>query len=227
MRDAMSNDSEHPQSHLAWRIQPKALAIKNLQRSGCRELPSTLTQDNVAVLYVYGSKGSPKALTWEPYRNDTGGRLMREATTLNRFDAWFESNRDANVWTIAAVWRFYRDWVVGYNVPHWQSCLQKQFSVAPLLDEVFAVSRGWILWDFQVELLCKLAIENASDARRVAEMWRLQNWREEDPSTGIVLADGSSLIGILHERSWKERHGAIMSFGDPDLRLAYAIQAAA
>jgi hypothetical protein len=220
----MPNDPEQPQSHLVWRLQPRAHAAKHLQRSGCRELPDSSSQDTVAVLYVYGSSGSPKAITWEAYRSESGSRLMREAMNVNRFDAWFESNRDANMWTIATVWRFYRDWVVGYNVPHWQSCLQKHFPYAPLLDQVLSVSRGWILWDFQVELVCGLAMDNASDAKRAAESWRLQHWRGEAPPTDAVLPDGSSLIGVLHERSWKERHGGIMPFGYPDLALAHALQ---
>jgi hypothetical protein len=72
--------------------------------------------------------------------------------------------------------------------------------------------------------VCGLAMDNPSDANRAAESWRLQHWRGEDPPTDVVLADGSSLIGVLHERSWKERHGGIMPFGNPDLRLAHALQ---
>lgn len=176
------------------------------------------------MLYAYGSGGAPKALIWEAYRQESGSRLMREAQDLNRFDAWFESNRDADLWTLATVWRFYRDWVVGCNVPHWQSCLRKRFSPDPLLDQVLAASRGWILWDFQVELVCALALEKPAEARWAAESWRLQHWRGEPPPADAVLSDGSSLLDVLHERSWKDRQGAVMPLGDPDLRLAYALQ---
>lgn len=220
----MSNEPEAPHPHLVWRIQPRAQAAERLQRSGGRELPDAASQDHVAVLYAYGAGGPPRALTWEAYRRDTGSRLVREAMDINRFDAWRESNSDADVWTLATVWRFYRDWVVGYNVPHWQSCLRKRFTPDPLLDQVLRPSRGWILWDFQVELVCSLAIDKPAAAKRAAESWRLQHWRGEAPPGDCILPDGSSLLGVLHERSWKERHGVIMPFGDPDLRLAHALQ---
>lgn len=221
----MSSESEELRTHLVWRIQPKAYAARHLQRSGGRELRDSTSQESVAVLYAYGPGDPGKALTWEAYRRDSDSRLLRETTRLNRFDAWYASNRDADVWTLASVWRFYRDWVVGYNVPHWQSCLRPRFSRDSLLDPLLTVSRGWLLWDFQIDLVCGAAFDSQEQAKRVADAWRLQHWSGEPEPTAATLPDGSSLIAVLHERSWKERHGAVMPFGFPDLRLAYALQA--
>jgi hypothetical protein len=222
----MSSGSIDARTHLVWHIQPGDVAAAHLHESGGTELRKAEGTGRVAVLYAYSIEVPAKALTWLDYCEGEDRRLLREATNGNRFDQWFGRNREADIWTLATAWHFYRGWVTGRNVPDFRTCMAKRFYPRPFLDQLLASSHGWLLWDFQVELICHAVLKRKHFARFVADEWCRGRWSD---SCGTVpdnapLPDGDRLPETLADRSWRERHGPLMYFGAPDLHLAYALQ---
>lgn len=211
-------------SHLSWQLLPARIAQHRLEGAGLKA-PEGQAPDDIAVLYAYTGDQPPVPLASMPCHPERCDRLLREAAVENRFSQWFERNRPADIWTLAATWHFYRDWLRGLDVAHWQSRLIRHFETWPFADKLLAPSYGWILWKFQVRLLCSAALRNADATTHAVDTWIAQTSDMDDTLANLALPDGTDLAGVLGERAYRDRDGAVMTYSDPDLSIAYALKA--
>lgn len=219
----MPSDPPESRSHLTWQLLPTRIARQRLETAGLKP-PDGQAEDDIAVLYAYAADQSPVLLASMPCHPECCDRLLREAAVENRFSQWFERNRHADIWRLAAAWHFYRDWLTGLDVAHWQSRLIRHFDAWPFTDALLAPSCGWILWEFQVRFLCSAALRNADATTRAVDTWIAQTSDMSSTLASLALPDGTDLVGVLGERAYRDREGTVMAYSDPDLPLAYALR---
>lgn len=219
----MPSDSPESRSHLSWQLLPTRIARQRLETAGLKP-PDGQAEDDIAVLYAYTADQPPIPLAAMLCLAERCDRLLREASVENRFSQWFERNRLADIWRLAAAWRFYRDWLTGLDVAHWQSRLIRHFEAWPFADALLAPSCGWIVWECQVRLLCSAALRNAEATTRAVDIWIAQASDMDTALANLALPDGTDLVGVLGERAYRDRDGVVMAYSDPDLPLAYALR---
>ena len=195
---------------LAWQLVPEVQLGRYFSNELCNE-STAVTDELVGVLLAYAEDLTPLALTWLKPRTRGGfRRLKHEAQVINGYSCWWETHRDVGLCWTAAVWQFYSDWLNFVDVEHWRCNLLKNMRPDPLLDDLLAPTRGWLLWDYQLELVCEVlaAISTRGDAMLIQAAICAGDL---EMLIGIRLPGGILLSQAIQERCRWQQHKPLLT----------------
>jgi hypothetical protein len=183
-----------------WRITDAQAMERRLRRLGAaKSLP---IGGPYAQLFAWRGLERPKMLAWTPMTPTIEQRIAAEQELdWHPLARWLSVRPTLNLWGIATAWTFY------WQSLHSESISAEQFTVADcpardrLIDDLLRVSRGWLLWDFQMTLLKSMVLtgRDHSASPAVAPCGELtEDSAAMDPRT--VLPNDRSLLSVLAER---------------------------
>jgi len=218
----MSQPIDSPR--LAWQIHAAKEGRDRLAQAGYPGGRPEHPTGDVAILYAYGAHPGAEIVAWlQPVDSKAAKRLRREAELANRFDRWLRRSWPASLWDLATAWTFYSGWLTHAGRPNWQASLKATFRRDAFLDEFLIASRGWILWNHQLEELIFTAVADMDRARELAAQWvRRPGWTR---LAGIVLPNGLKLKDVLTERSFRLANQRVAMFDETDWPVIARIQA--
>lgn len=193
-----------------WRITDAQAMERRLRKLGAAE---TLPIDGpYAQLFGWRGLERPTLLAWTHLTPAIERRIaVEQQLDWHPLARWLSVRPTLNLWGIATAWTFY------WQSLHSESAKAEQFTVTDcpasdrLIDDLLRVSRGWLLWDFQMALLKSMALpgrpppagahhypdENNNDASA----------RLEQPA---LLPNARTLLSVVAER--KPTDQSLLSF---------------
>lgn len=150
---------------LAWRIASREKMRGRLHRLAPD--PAMPEGQSFAQLFAWRDVERPAMLAWAVYDDLLAERIEQESSWDDHpLARWLAVRPTINLWGVASAWTIY--WQ--HLTDRASSTLSFNLGALPsdlLLDPALHVSRGWLLWDFQLVLLADMV---QSSQRRPADL---------------------------------------------------------
>lgn len=183
-----------------WRITDAQTMERRLRKLGAAATPPI--EGPYAQLFAWRGLERPTMLAWTPMTPTIEQRIAAEQELdWHPLARWLSVRPTLNLWGIATAWTFY------WQSLHSERAMAEPFTVTDcpardrLIDDLLRVSRGWLLWDFQMRLLEEMTL---TDRNRSTNFY--VGMREESTQSSAaaeqraVLPNTRTLKGVLVER---------------------------
>jgi hypothetical protein len=138
-----------------WQIAPRIKMQSRLHRLGVKvELPQ---RTRYAQFFAMNDTQLPRLIAWVKLDRALAGSLEKEADEQHPFARWLVEQHTWDLWTIATGWTLYWRHLMEPRLRPLHRAWRARHPADPLLDQLLSPSRGWLLWDHQLQLLAQLS----------------------------------------------------------------------
>ena len=197
----MSNNSDECRFGITWRIADSARLGQRLGKFGMSVPLGREVQ--YGQLFAWGHDQRPRLIGWLPLDERLHATVNREMKDKSHSLArWLERQPALDISTIAIGWTFYWRHLQDGGSDAWPTHLRRAFPRDPLLDGILALSKGWLLWDFQLQLLAQLCRLESHVLQNISIQLRDADSSFQAVLQSARLPDGRSLANLLKERGY-------------------------
>ena len=158
-------------------------------------------------LCIWREDQRPRLVAWLALDEQIEAAIAREgagsALSLSR---WLEGQSRIDLGAVALGWTCYWQHLAQGGSNAWAAHLRRPFESDPMLDQALAMSRGWLLWDHQLQLLADLSIAGEMAPKALAHELRSKVEHAIDWVKQARLPDGRALESVIKERSYPLAH---------------------
>ena len=195
----VSNKADECRFGITWRIADSARLGQRLGKFGVSVPLGREVQ--YGQLFAWGHDQRPRLVGWLPLDERLHATVNREMKDKSHSLArWLERQPALDFSALALGWSFYWHHLLNGTSTAWPAHLRRAFPRDPMLDDVLALSKGWLLWDHQLQLLVSFCRPQLRFPNQIAVSLRERNpmilgWLER-----AKLPNGISLSSVLELR---------------------------
>ena len=210
--------ASHPPIDFAWRIVSYARHEARLHALG--EASSFPARTKFAHLFSWRGVERPRFVAWVVTDKVLSKAIAKEADEPSHpLARWLARQPRIDPWVVAMGWTFYWQHLMQPSQTAWETQIRRRHPPHAWLDRLLEPSRGWLLWDFQLQLLA----ESSSGCEKIPA-WVGAKVRQRNPRSlrwleSALLPTGESLQDVVEMRGHPGRGCTVPFCGQVATRI--------